>query len=276
VGFIGLGNMGGAIVSRIVAAGFTTVLWARRPEATDPFRRDSVETAESPADLASRADIVGICVWSDDDVLEVMLGDRGVLAGCRPGTVVAIHSTTEPGTCRALADAGRERGVAVIDAPVSGGPDAALSGSLVVAVGGDEAAAERCAPVFACFSDAVVHLGPVGNAQLAKLVNNALLAANLSLADDALTLGQALGISPEPLARVLRRGSGRSYGLEIAVSVRDSSEIRRAALPALQKDVESLTRGGAAHQQAGLGALLAEAAAEAVRRLSDPPEGWAP
>ena len=105
-----------------------------------------VETAESPADLASRADIVGICVWSDDDVRDVMLGDRGVLAGCRPGTVVAIHSTTQPGTCRALADAARELDVAVIDAPVSGGRDGALAGTLVVAVAGDEEAADRCRP----------------------------------------------------------------------------------------------------------------------------------
>jgi 3-hydroxyisobutyrate dehydrogenase-like beta-hydroxyacid dehydrogenase len=274
VGFIGLGNMGGAIVSRIVAAGFTTILWARRPEAMDPFRRDLVETAESPADLASRADLVGICVWSDEDVLEIMLGDRGVLAGCRPGTVVAIHSTTQPETCRALADAGREQDVAVIDAPVSGGPDAARSGSLVVAVGGDEAVADRCAPVFACFSDAVVHLGPVGSAQLAKLVNNALLAANLSLADDALTLGQALGISPESLAQVLRRGSGRSFALDVAVGVRHSTEIRRAALPALEKDVQSLTRVSSAAQCAESGVLLTDAATEAVRRLSHPPEGW--
>jgi 3-hydroxyisobutyrate dehydrogenase-like beta-hydroxyacid dehydrogenase len=276
VGFIGLGSMGGAIVSRIVAAGYTTILWARRPEAMDPFRRALVETAESPADLASRADIVGICVWSDEDVLEIMLGARGVLAGCRPGTVVAIHSTTQPGTCRDLADAGRERDVAVIDAPVSGGPDAALAGSLVVAVGGDAAAAERCTPLFACFSDAVVHLGPVGNAQLAKLVNNALLAANLSLADDALTIGQAFGISPDSLAQVLRRGSGRSFALDVAVGIRGSSEIRRAALPALEKDVQSLTRASAAAQHAESGALLVEAATEAVRRLSHPPGGWAP
>ena len=134
VGFIGLGNIGGAMVTRIIGAGFPTVLWARRPDAIAPFQGELVETAESPADLASRADIVGICVWSDEDVQDVMLGDRGVLAGCRPGTVVAIHSTTQPETCRALADAARELDVAVIDAPVSGGRDGALAGTLVVAV----------------------------------------------------------------------------------------------------------------------------------------------
>ena len=276
VGFIGLGNIGGAMVTRIIGAGFPTVLWARRRDAVAPFQGERVETAESPADLASRADIVGICVWSDEDVQDVMLGDRGVLAGCRPGTVVAIHSTTQPETCRALADAARELDVAVIDAPVSGGRDVALAGTLVVAVAGDEEAAERCRPVFATFSDEVVHLGPVGNAQFAKLVNNALFAANLSLADDALTLGTVRGIRPEALAQVLRRGTGRSFALDIALDVRGSAETRRAALPFLEKDVESLTTGDAAPECAESAFLLAEAATEAVRRLSTPPAGWAP
>ena len=204
-----------------------------------------------------------------------MLGDNGVLAGCRAGTVVAIHSTTQPGTCRALAEAGRELDVVVIDAPVSGGREGALAGTLVVAVAGDEGAADRCRPVFATFSDEVVHLGPVGSAQYAKLVNNSLLAANLSLADDALTLGAVLGIRPEALAQVLRRGTGSSYALDVALGARGSAETRRAALPFLEKDVQSLTTGGAS-ECAVAAPLLADAATEAVRRLSDPPSGWAP
>ena len=276
VGFIGLGNIGGAMVTRIIGAGFPTVLWARRPDAITPFAGALVETAQSPADLASRADIVGICVWSDEDVQDVMLGAHGVLAGCRPGTVVAIHSTTQPATCRSLADAGREPDVAVIDAPVSGGRDGALAGTLVVAVGGDETAAERCRPVFASFSEEIVHLGPVGSAQFAKLVNNALLAGNLSLADEALTLGAELGIRPDALAQVLRRGTGRSYGLDIALGARMSAETRRAALPFLEKDVTSLTTGDASRQCDESASLLVDAATEAVRRLSTPPAGWAP
>ncbi len=276
MGFIGLGNIGGAMVARIIGAGFPTILWARRPSALERFRGEFVETAESPADLASRADIVGVCVWSDEDVEGVMLGDSGVLAGCRPGTVVAIHSTTQPATCRALADVGRELDVAVIDAPVSGGREGALAGTLVVAVAGDERAAERCLPVFATFGDEVVHLGPVGSAQFAKLVNNSLLAANLSMADDALTLGAMLGIPPEALARVLQRGTGRSYGLDVALGARGTAETRRAALPFLEKDVQSLTTGDAGSECAVAAPLLAEAATEAVRRLSNPPSGWAP
>ena len=238
VGFIGLGNIGGAMVTRIIGAGFPTVLWARRPDAIVPFAGALVETAESPAALASRADVVGICVWSDEDVQQVMLGSDGVLAGCRPGTVVAIHSTTQPATCRSMADAGRELNVSVIDAPVSGGRDGALAGTLVVAVGGDEAAAARYRPVLDSFAEDVVHLGPVGSAQFAKLVNNALLAANLSLADDALTLGAVLGIEPDALARVLRRGTGRSYALDIALECPDIAghAPRRPALPREGRD----------------------------------------
>jgi len=122
----------------------------------------------------------------------------------------------------------------------------------------------------------VVHLGPVGSAQFAKLVNNALLAANLSLADDALRLGALQGIRPEALAQVLRRGTGRSYALDVALGVRGSADTRRAALPFLEKDVQSLLTGDAAKECADSASLLTSAATEAVRRLSSPPREWAP
>jgi 3-hydroxyisobutyrate dehydrogenase-like beta-hydroxyacid dehydrogenase len=274
VGFIGLGEMGGAIATRIIGAGFPTVLWARRPEALASFEGAHVETAQSPAELAARADLIGICVWADEDVREVLLGDHGVLAGCRPGTVVAIHATVQPATCRELAAAAAERGAIVLDAPVSGGRNVALAGSLVVAVGGDEAAVERCRPVFATFGDPVIHLGQVGTGQFAKLVNNTLLAANLALADDALTLAQALGVEPDAMAQMLRNGSGRSYALDVTAAVRASAEKRRGALVPLEKDVGCLT-SDAAPRECASAALLVDAATEAVRRLADPPTGWA-
>jgi 3-hydroxyisobutyrate dehydrogenase len=270
VGFIGLGHMGGAMVSRIIDAGFPTVLCARRPEVLASYEGPNVEAAASPAEMAAGVDLVGICVWDDDDVREVLEGDRGVLAGCRPGTVIAIHSTIRPATCRELALAGAEREVVVIDAPVSGGPGAALAGSLVVAVGGDRDAFERCRPVFASFGDPVIHVGAIGTGQLAKLVNNALLAANLALADDALALAEAMGVEPEFMAEVLRNGSGRSFGLDVALNARSSPETRRLVREPLEKDLRHLTveRGPAA-------GLLAETAMEALRRLATPPTGWA-
>jgi 3-hydroxyisobutyrate dehydrogenase-like beta-hydroxyacid dehydrogenase len=264
VGFIGLGAMGGALATRIIGAGFPTVLWARRPEVMASYDAPNVEVAASPAEMAAGVDLVGICVWDDDDVREVLAGDSGVLAGCGPGTVIAIHSTIRPATCRQLATAGAAREVAVLDAPVSGGRDVALAGSLVVAVGGDDAAFEQCRPVFASFGDPVVHVGPVGTGQFAKLVNNALLAANLALADDALALAESMGVEPEAMAEVLKHGSGRSFGLDVALRARRSPETRRAVREPLEKDMRNLT------SEAGEDtALLAEAAMEALRRLAE-------
>jgi 3-hydroxyisobutyrate dehydrogenase-like beta-hydroxyacid dehydrogenase len=274
VGFIGLGDMGGAIATRIIGAGFPAVLWARRPEALGSFAGPRVSTRESPAELAAEVDLVGVCVWDDRSVREVLHGDHGVLAGCRPGTIIAIHSTVQPETCRELAATAAERGVIVLDAPVSGGRDAALAGQLVVAVGGDEAAVQRCLPVFASFGDPVLHLGQVGTAQFAKLINNSVLAANLALADDALALGLSLGIQPEMMAAVLRGGSGRSYALEVVLAARASAQTRRHALAPLSKDVRCLTSEAAPRECAGA-ELLTGAAAEAVRRLEHPPSGWA-
>jgi 3-hydroxyisobutyrate dehydrogenase-like beta-hydroxyacid dehydrogenase len=274
VGFIGLGEMGGAMARRIIDAGFTTVLWARRPEALTPFEGERVETADTPADLAARVDLVCVCVWTDDDVREVLGGEQGVLAGCRPGAVVAIHSTVAPATCRELADEAGGRDVTVLDVPVSGGRDVALAGNLAVAVGGDEEAAERCRPVFETYGDPVLYVGPVGAAQAVKLVNNALLAANLAVADDALTVGGALGIRPEAMQQLLRSGSGRSYALDVVIGARGSPEIRAAARPALEKDVHALAAAASAEDAEA--ALLLRAAEEAVTRLGDPPPGWAP
>jgi 3-hydroxyisobutyrate dehydrogenase len=273
VGFIGLGDMGGAIATRIIAAGFPTVLWARRPEVLASFAGTHVETATTPAELAARADLIGICVWADEDVRQVLQGDHGVLAGCRPGTIVAIHATVQPATCRELAAAAAERGVIVIDAPVSGGRHVAVAGSLVVAVGGDEDAVERCRPIFATFGDPVIHLGQIGTGQLAKLVNNALLAANLALADDALALAKTLGVEPGAMARMLRHGSGRSYALDVAVAARASAATRHAMLGPLEKDVQYLTSDAMRRDCAGA-ALLVDAAREAIRRLADPPTAW--
>jgi 3-hydroxyisobutyrate dehydrogenase len=271
VGFIGLGDMGGGMVRRIIDTGFPTVLWARRPEALELFRAANVEAADSPADLASRSDLIGICVWADDDVRDVLQRDDGVLAGCKPGAVVAIHSTVAPETCREVADRAAERDVTVLDAPVSGGRAVALAGKLAVAVGGDEETAERCRPVFESYGEPVIYVGPVGTAQAVKWINNALLSANLAVADDALTLGAALGVRGDAIARWLQSGSGRSYALEVVMGMRASQEMRDAARQPLEKDVSALAAYVSSREDAR---LLLDAAKEAIRRLAHPPEGW--
>lgn len=277
VGFIGLGDMGGAMARRIIDAGWSTILWARRAEVLEEFLAPTVQDSATPADLAARADLIGICVWADDDVREVLVGDDGVLAGCRPGTVVAIHSTVAPGTCRDLADLADQRGVVILDAPVTGGRTSAERGELTMAIGGDASTLDRCRQVFGSFASEIVHVGGLGAGQLAKLINNTLLAANIAVADDALTLGIELGLTSGALAELLRTGSGRSYGLDVALASRRSPETRAAMLPALDKDVHRLVDQLSADWDTdSADVLLLAAAVETLRRVTDPPAGWQP
>ncbi|HXS86072.1 MAG TPA: NAD(P)-dependent oxidoreductase, partial [Mycobacterium sp.] len=162
VGFIGLGSQGGPMAGRIVDAGFPTTLWARRPASLEPFADTAATVAGSPAELAAASDLVCLCVVGDADVEQVVTGDNGVLAGLKPGGVIAIHSTVHPKTCHALAERAAAQGVSVIDAPVSGGAPAVAEGRLLVMVGGDDDVVERCRPVFASYAEPIVHLGALG------------------------------------------------------------------------------------------------------------------
>jgi 3-hydroxyisobutyrate dehydrogenase len=205
IGFIGLGNMGTRIVSQMLDAGHHVTLWARRPASLEEFS-GRADTAASPADVGRASDLVGICVWDEHDVDEVLLGDSGVLAGLRPGGTVAVHSTISPGACLRLHTEASERGFGLVDAPVSLGSTAP---KLLVMVGGEPQVVDRCSEAFASFGDPVLHLGPVGSGQITKLVNNTLLAATVGIADDAIGLGGDLGLDEAALAAALAAGSSR-------------------------------------------------------------------
>jgi 3-hydroxyisobutyrate dehydrogenase len=175
------------------------------------------------------------------------------------GGMVAIHSTVHPDTCQEVADAARSRGVSVIDAPVSGGRPAAEAGNLLVLVGGEDSDVERARPVLAAYGDPIVHLGPLGSGQLAKLVNNALMTAQLGLADDALRIGASLQLDPGALAEALTHGSGASYSLGVR-SVMPGGLSRFPAGALLRKDLDILT-SVAGKSDGDLGALGAAAEA---------------
>ncbi|MEU9450425.1 NAD(P)-dependent oxidoreductase [Streptomyces sp. NPDC048277] len=214
VGFIGLGSQGAPMARRIAGAGHETTLWARRPATLVPFADSGARTAGSPAELAAASDLVCLCVVDDADVEQVVTGPDGVLAGLRRGGVIAVHSTVHPGTCRRLEALARTSGASLLDAPVSGGGRAAQQGTLLVMAGGDPQVFAYCRPVFETYGDPVVHLGPTGSGQLAKILNNALFTAQLGLAADALGMGAALGLDRAALTRVLPRGTAASFALE--------------------------------------------------------------
>jgi 3-hydroxyisobutyrate dehydrogenase len=238
VGFIGLGSQGGPMAGRIIEAGFPTTLWARRPGSLEPFADTAAKVAGSPAELAGTSDLVCLCVVGDADVEEVTAGENGVLAGLKPGGVIAVHSTVHPKTCDALAKRAGMQGVSVIDAPVSGGAPAVAERRLLVMVGGDADVVERCRPVFESYADPIVHLGDLGSGQTTKLLNNLLFTANLGTAATTLALGEALGVLPDRLTEVISRGSGNSFALNALGG--DTGGLDRLAGLAgalLQKDV---------------------------------------
>ena len=171
---------------------------------------------------------------------EVVLGDN-LLAGMREGSTLLIHSTVHPDTCRHLAEEAGRRGVAMLDAPVSGGGQRAVDGQLVVMVGGDRDVFERCRPVLESYGNLVRHLGDVGTGQLCKLINNAVFTANVGVAGDAFELAEALAIDREALAEVVGAGSGASFPISLLQS---PAQLRglAAALPLLEKDIDHATR----------------------------------
>lgn len=236
VGFIGLGSQGGPMAARILSAGFPLVVWARRPEAVEPFVADGAVAAASPAALAGACDIVCLCVVDDAGIAE--MADQ-IIPAMRPGGVLVIHSTILPESCEALERRCAGAGLGFIDAPVSGGGQAAAAGTLTVMCGGSRAAMDRVAPVFESFAGTVVLLGPAGSGQRAKIVNNTLMAAHMGLAHAALDAGEALGIDRAALAELVKVSSGRSFGFEVYARLPSPSAFAHGA-PLLVKDVNLL------------------------------------
>lgn len=235
-GFIGLGSQGAPIAGRMLGAGLPVVLWARRPEALDPYRSTAAQFASTPAQLAAQVDHVGVCVVNDADVRQVC---EQLIPAMRPGGRIAIHSTVHPETCRALASEASVHGVTLIDAPVSGGAPAAEAGALTIMVGGPLEAFEAAKPIFATFGRLIVRLGEVGAGQIAKLINNSLLAANLSVAHHALAAGIELGIPKEVLVQLLVASSGRSFALDVCARMPTPGSFAHGAT-LLNKDVRLL------------------------------------
>jgi 3-hydroxyisobutyrate dehydrogenase len=253
---------------RIVEGGYPTTLWARRPATLEPFADTPAKVAESPAELAAASDLVCLCVVGDADIDEITGDEHGLLAAMKPGSVIAVHSTVHPDTCRELAKKAGAQGVSVIDAPVSGGGPAASQRRLLVMVGGDADVVERCRPVFETYADPVVHLGELGSGQTTKLLNNLLFTANLGTAATALSLAQALGVSPDRLTEVVSRSSGNSFALNALGGINGLERIADLAGTLLQKDVRLLV--DLADQAAACGGAVLDAADATLTLMGHP------
>ncbi|HEY0960314.1 MAG TPA: NAD(P)-dependent oxidoreductase [Novosphingobium sp.] len=233
IGFIGIGSQGGPMAHRIVDAGRPLVVWARRPEVLEAFTGKGARAAATVAELGAQCDHVGVCVVNDADVAQIC---GQLIPAMKPGSRIAIHSTILPESCVGLERQCAERGIALIDAPVSGGSPAAEAGTLTVMCGGRQEAYDAALPVFQTFGHLIVLLGEAGAGQRAKIVNNALMAANMGLAHAALAAGEAMGIGRAALAQLINASSGRSMGFEIYARLPSPAAFAIGA-PLLTKDV---------------------------------------
>ncbi len=173
-----------------------------------------VSFADSPAEAASGADFVFVCVGNDEDLAEVTMGDNGVLASMRSGALLVDHTTVSADMARQLAKAAAAKGVDAVDAPVSGGEAGAVNGQLAVMCGGSKAAVERARPVMDCYAKAIVHVGPTGAGQTAKMANQMCIAGILSGLSEAIRLAQAAGLDLDKTYEAISGGAAQSWQMD--------------------------------------------------------------
>jgi 3-hydroxyisobutyrate dehydrogenase len=207
IGFIGLGGMGRRMASRLLNAGYHVTVHNRTRNRAEELARLGASIAESPFRLAGSADLVLSSVADDEALAQVMFGGEGALAGATPGSVFIDLSTVHPRTAVRLSEAGRARGVNVLDAPVSGSTPQAEQGQLVVFVGGEPPVYERCRPVLGVLGKASLYMGPSGSGLTTKLCVNALLGMGIQALAEAIALGERSGLQRGRLLEALAETS---------------------------------------------------------------------
>ncbi|MGK8524087.1 NAD(P)-dependent oxidoreductase [Nocardia asteroides] len=222
IGFLGLGNMGAPMAKRLLDWPGGLAVCDMRPEAVEPFLAAGADAVTSAAELARQAAIISITVVNDEQVREVITGPEGVLRTAAPGAVVAVHSTISDRTAEELGAVCGERGVELVDAPISGGAPGATRGALAVMVGGSAAAFERVREPFGRFADLIVHAGPVGAGTRMKLARNLLHFVSFTAATEAQRLAEAAGLDLTALGKVVRHSDAVTGGPG-AIMLRDTT-----------------------------------------------------
>ena len=214
IAFIGLGNMGGPMALNLLKAGHTLSAFDLSADACQKFAGDGLPIAASAAAAVAGAEVVISMLPASAHVEGLYLGNDGLLEKIAPGTLVIDSSTIAAATSRKVADAAGRRGIAVIDAPVSGGTGGAIAGTLTFMVGGSEADLDRARPVLEKMGANIFHAGAAGAGQTAKICNNMLLGVLMIGTSEALALGVANGLDAKVLSEIMRRSSGGNWALE--------------------------------------------------------------
>lgn len=211
--WIGTGVMGASMCGHLLDAGHQVVIYTRTKARAEPLLARGAEWADSPAQAAARADVVFTMVGMPSDVREVYLGDDGILAGARPGTIAVDMTSTSPSLAVEVYERARERGVATIDAPVSGGDVGARNATLSIMVGGDADTIARVQPLLERMGRTIIHQGPAGAGQHTKLCNQIVIAGTMVGVCESLLYGRRAGLDLRTMLQSISGGAAACWTL---------------------------------------------------------------
>lgn len=213
IGWIGTGVMGSSMCGHLMEAGFAATVYTRTRSKAQPLLDRGAVWADTPAAVAARSDVIFSIVGFPEDVRSVVLGDEGALAGASEGSVLVDMTTSQPSLAVEIYEAARGRGVASIDAPVSGGDVGAKNGTLSIMIGGDQGVVEALQPCWEAMGKTIVYQGPAGAGQHTKMVNQTLIATGMIGVCEALLYGHKAGLDLETVMQSVSSGAAGSWSL---------------------------------------------------------------
>ena len=214
IGFIGVGTMGLPMAVILAKKGFTVTAFDMNPAAVQAAAGAGMTPAASAAEAVAGADLVITMLPSSPHVESAFTGDGGVLMAASKGTLLVDMSTIDPAVTRRLAAAAAERGLRFVDAPVSGGVPRATDGTLAIMVGGAPADVEAARPALAAMGANVIHVGPVGSGEVAKLCNNLIAGVAAVAVSEAFRIAEGFGVDPKVITEVISKSSGNTWVME--------------------------------------------------------------
>ena len=210
--FLGMGVMGAPMAGHLSKAGHEVTVYNRTKAKAEAWAKTyGGQSADSPAQAAEGAEMVFACVGDDNDARSVTIGDDGAFQAMGSGTIFIDNTTASATVARELSAIAEERGIAFLDAPVSGGQAGAENGALTVMVGGDEAAFAKAEPLMSCYGAKVTHMGPSGSGQLTKMVNQICIAGLVQGLSEAINFGQNAGLNMDKVLDVISGGAAQSW-----------------------------------------------------------------
>lgn len=211
VGFVGIGLMGEPMSRNLMKAGFSLSVYNRTASKCDALKNEGATVCATPKEVGEKSELVFTCVGDEKDVEQVIMGDDGVAAGMSSGGIIIDCTTSSPGLAREMHAKLKEKGIGILDAPVSGGPEGAKQGTLSIMIGGDDDVFAKARPALDAVGKTITHIGPAGAGQITKAVNQIVLAINMMGIAEGIILAQKSGLDPSKVLEAVGGGAAGSW-----------------------------------------------------------------